>query len=130
MAEKQAAPYLSFPIYLHLKLQTYIQELISQAITFEERHVVIKNLIVCTKTANGAPVILLLFNAGPLDITWAKLNPGVTAIMECFFPAQSTGEALLRSLTMSEATAAPAGRLPATWPAYLSQAGISYALSA
>ena len=63
-------------------------------------------------------MILLLFNAGPLDITWAKLSPGVTAIMECFFPAQSTGEALHRSLTMSEGRAAPAGRLPATWPDY------------
>lgn len=66
-------------------------------------------------------MVLLLFNAGPLDITWAKQNPGVRAIMECYFPAQSTGEALFRSLTLSDPKAAPAGRLPATWPANLNQ---------
>ena len=42
------------------------------------------------------------------------MSPSVTAIMECFFPAQSTGEALFRVLT---GLSIPAGRLPATWPA-------------
>lgn len=63
----------------------------------------------------------MLINAGPLDITWAKLDPGVTAILSCGYPAQSTGEALRRSLTMSEPQAAPAGRLQATWPLNLDQ---------
>ena len=32
--------------------------------------------------------MLLLFNAGPLNISWAKDN--VDAIIECFLPAQVT----------------------------------------
>ncbi len=72
---------------------------------------------------NGVPVILLLFNAGPLDITWAKLNDKVSAIVECFFPAQATGDALYRALTAAGKGDSPAGRLPMTWPATINQVG-------
>ncbi|KAK7108024.1 hypothetical protein V1264_015827 [Littorina saxatilis] len=64
----------------------------------------------------GAHVVLLLFNAGPLNVTWADQNPSVSAIMECWFPAQSTGTALLHVLTNESGTSSPAGRLPSTWP--------------
>jgi len=68
-----------------------------------------------------APVILVLFNAGPLDVNWAQDNPRVVAIIEAFFPAQASGEAL-RMILQSEGPAAnPAGRLPATWPANIEQ---------
>ena len=74
--------------------------------------------------ANGAPIVLVLFNAGPLDITYAQESNHVAAILEVFFPAQSAGEALYNVLTMSGGPdSVPAGRLPATWPAYLSQVG-------
>ncbi|KAK7108018.1 hypothetical protein V1264_015821 [Littorina saxatilis] len=66
--------------------------------------------------SNGAPVVLLLFNACPLNVTWAAQNPSVSAIMECWFPAQSTGTALLHVLTNEGGTSSPAGRLPSTWP--------------
>ncbi|ELU13850.1 hypothetical protein CAPTEDRAFT_222124 [Capitella teleta] len=66
--------------------------------------------------AEGVPVVLLLFNAGPLNVTWAKSRPDVHAILACFFPAQATGQALFRTLTMADGQSAPAGRLPATWP--------------
>lgn len=72
-------------------------------------------------TASGAPVIVLLFNAGPLDVTWAKLNPAVDVIMACFYPAQSTGEALYRVFTNQGSNSVPAARLTATWPAFLEQ---------
>ena len=44
-------------------------------------------------------MILLLFNAGPLDVSWAHNSTGVAAIVECFFPAQAAGTAtfVLRS---------------------------------
>jgi beta-glucosidase len=73
--------------------------------------------------ANGRPVVLLLFNAGPLDITWAKESSGVSAIVECFFPAQSAGEAIVRTLTQADGRppVVPAGRLPNTWPANLNE---------
>ncbi|KAG8588427.1 hypothetical protein GDO81_005970 [Engystomops pustulosus] len=70
--------------------------------------------------AAGRPLILLLFNAGPLDISWAQNSIGVHAIMECFFPAQAAGTAIAKILTGSE-EANPAGRLPATWPAGMEQ---------
>ena len=41
--------------------------------------------------ANGVPVILLLFNGGPLDISWPLESPDVPVIVECFFSAQATG---------------------------------------
>ena len=72
-------------------------------------------------SANGKPVILLLFNAGPLDVTWAKLNPAVHVIMACFFPAQSAGQALFNTLTGVHPDYYPAGRLTMTWPANMEQ---------
>ncbi|KAK7483297.1 hypothetical protein BaRGS_00025464 [Batillaria attramentaria] len=69
-----------------------------------------------TFSDGSAPVVLVLFNAGPLNVTWADQHPGVTAILECFFPAQTTGTALLHVLTNYGGTSSPAGRLPNTWP--------------
>lgn len=57
-------------------------------------------------------MVVVLFNAGPLDITWADGNPEVTSILECFFPAQEAGAALLQVV---QGEASPAGRLPFTW---------------
>ncbi|KAL7980553.1 hypothetical protein Chor_001707 [Crotalus horridus] len=70
--------------------------------------------------AAGRPVVLLLFNAGPLDISWAKDEDAVGAIVACFFPAETTGLAVAKMLVGAEG-ANPAGRLPATWPAGMHQ---------
>lgn len=35
-----------------------------------------------------APVALVLYNAGPLNVSWAKSNPNVQAILLSYFPAQ------------------------------------------
>ncbi|XP_034975135.1 uncharacterized protein LOC118087022 [Zootoca vivipara] len=70
--------------------------------------------------AAGRPVILLLFNAGPLDVSWAKAQDRVGAILACFYPAQVTGLALAKVLVGAKG-ANPAGRLPATWPAGMHQ---------
>ncbi|XP_053313159.1 uncharacterized protein LOC128474786 [Spea bombifrons] len=70
--------------------------------------------------AGGHPVILLLFNAGPLDVSWAQSSDGVHAILECFFPAQAAGVAIAKTLVGADG-ANPAGRLPATWPAGMEQ---------
>ncbi|XP_046572488.1 beta-D-xylosidase 1-like isoform X1 [Haliotis rubra] len=68
------------------------------------------------KFSGNTPVVLLMFNAGPLNITMADASPQVAAILECFFPAQATGEALRRVLTMDGPGSVPAARLPYTWP--------------
>ncbi|XP_065919369.1 uncharacterized protein [Dysidea avara] len=60
------------------------------------------------------PVLLVVFTAGPLDLSWAKDN--VAAILQVFYPAAPTGDALARVIY---GTASPAGRLPVTWPASL-----------
>jgi hypothetical protein len=66
----------------------------------------------------STPVILLLFNAGPLNITIIDDDDRVVAIMECFFPAQATGEAIRMVLTNSGNNSNPGGRLPFTWLMY------------
>ena len=66
----------------------------------------------------GKPTILVLYNAGPVDISWAKEN--VDAIMLNFLPGQTAGKALLAVLT---GDANPAGRLPYTWPVSMEQVG-------
>ncbi|XP_046550186.1 probable beta-D-xylosidase 2 [Haliotis rubra] len=66
-----------------------------------------------------AKVILLLFNAGPLNVTWAVESPQVNTIMELFLSAQATGEALRRVLLAEGPNSVPAGRLPVTWPRYI-----------
>ncbi len=78
------------------------------------------------QSADGTPVpvILLLFNAGPLDISWAVQSQRVSAILECFFPAQATGEALWRVLHNQGEGANPAARLPNTWPASVGQVNL------
>ena len=68
-------------------------------------------------------IVLLLFSAGPLDITMAE-NYKVSAILHCFFPAQATGSALYNVITMKTNDSNPAGRLPFTW--YSSQAQVGY----
>ena len=60
------------------------------------------------------PVVLVVFTAGPLDLSWAKDN--VAAILQVFYPAAPTGDALARVVY---GAASPAGRLPVTWPASL-----------
>ncbi|XP_070191071.1 uncharacterized protein [Littorina saxatilis] len=69
----------------------------------------------------NTPVVLLLFNAGPVNISFADQDPRVSAILECFFPAQATGEAIGHVLLNDVKGAVPAGRLPYTWPMLASQ---------
>ncbi|XP_028393522.1 probable beta-D-xylosidase 6 [Dendronephthya gigantea] len=64
----------------------------------------------------GRPTILVLYNAGPVDISWAKAK--VPVIMLNFLPGQNAGKALVAVLLGYEN---PAGRLPYTWPASMSQ---------
>ena len=60
------------------------------------------------------PVVLIVFTAGPLDLSWAKDN--VVAIVQAFYPSAPAGDALAAILYGG---VSPAGRLPVTWPASL-----------
>lgn len=70
---------------------------------------------------DGAPLLLLLFNGDPVDVTFAHESRHVGAIISCVYPAQATGEALYRIVTMTGPHSVPAARLPNTWPAQLHQ---------
>ena len=74
-------------------------------------------------------MILLLFNAGPLDVSWAQASPDVQVIMECFISGQGTGDAIARMFMNQGEASVPAGRLPMTWPKDLSQVRVYSLLS-
>ncbi|XP_041352633.1 probable beta-D-xylosidase 2 [Gigantopelta aegis] len=65
------------------------------------------------------PVIVLLFSGGPLDIRLADNSIKIMSIIQCSFPAQAAGVALLNILIGNGPNGNPAGRLPYTW--YASQ---------
>jgi len=66
-------------------------------------------------TGSDAPIVLLVFSGGPVNITFADMSPHVTAIIQAFLPAQAAGEAIYSLITMATPDASPAGRLPYTW---------------
>lgn len=71
-------------------------------------------------TANKA-VYLLVISVGLVNITWAQESERVLIILQCFFPAQSAGDAVTQALIMREGRFNPAGRLPYTWYRYTEQ---------
>uniref|UniRef100_A0A2C9LMB7 Fibronectin type III-like domain-containing protein n=1 Tax=Biomphalaria glabrata TaxID=6526 RepID=A0A2C9LMB7_BIOGL len=68
------------------------------------------------QNSGNAPVILLLFSAGPQNISLFDEHDRVPAIIECFLPGQATGDAVKNILTNTGPFGSPAGRVPITWP--------------
>ncbi|CAI9716957.1 probable beta-D-xylosidase 5 [Octopus vulgaris] len=73
------------------------------------------------KFAKYSQIVVLLFSAGPLDVSWADKSPFVSAMIQCFFPAQTSGQAIYNILTHNGTDSNPAGRLSITWPASMNQ---------
>jgi beta-glucosidase len=71
--------------------------------------------------ATGKPVVLVLLNGRPLDITWASQH--VSAILEAWYPGTEGGNAIAELLTGG---ANPGGKLPLTWPRSVGQIPIYY----
>ncbi|ESO88942.1 hypothetical protein LOTGIDRAFT_154010 [Lottia gigantea] len=63
--------------------------------------------------SGSAKIVLISFNAGPVNITWADMNPRVSAIIAAFYPGQATGVALKNVLINPNQSVF--GRLPYTW---------------
>lgn len=59
---------------------------------------------------HGVPVVALLFVAGPVN---PSLFDRASAIVDCFYPAESAGSAVADVLF---GKVIPAGRLPFSWP--------------
>ncbi len=72
--------------------------------------------------ATGKPVVLLLLNARPLNITWASQH--VPAILEAWYPGTEGGDAIADLLS---GAANPGGKLPVTWPRNVGQVPVYYA---
>ena len=72
--------------------------------------------------ATGTPVVLLLMNGRPLDVRWAAEN--VPAILDIWYPGTRGGSAVAALLF---GDAAPAGKLPFTWPRTVGQVPIHHA---
>jgi beta-glucosidase len=70
----------------------------------------------------GKPVVLVLINGRPLNISWAAEH--VPAILEAWHPGQEGGNAVADLLF---GDAAPSGRLPLTWPRTEGQIPVYYA---
>lgn len=60
--------------------------------------------------ATGKPVVVVLMNGRPLDISWA--NENVPAILEAWYPGTAGGDAVADLLF---GDAVPGGKLPITW---------------
>jgi len=72
--------------------------------------------------ATGKPIVLVLLNGRPLDITWASAHVG--AILEAWYPG-TEGGAAVADLLMGDAN--PGGKLPVTWPRSVGQIPTYYA---
>ena len=72
--------------------------------------------------ATGKPIVLLLLNARPLNITWASQH--VPAILEAWYPGTEGGDAIAGLLA---GDANPGGKLPFSWPRSVGQIPVFYA---
>lgn len=72
--------------------------------------------------ATGKPVVLVLLNGRPLNITWASQH--VSAILDAWYPGTEGGDAVA-DLLFGDVN--PGGKLPVTWPRSVGQVPIYYA---
>jgi beta-glucosidase len=72
--------------------------------------------------ATGKPIVLVLLNGRPLDITWDSQH--VPAILEAWYPGTEGGNAVA-DLLLGDAN--PGGKLPVTWPRSVGQVPLYYA---
>ena len=72
--------------------------------------------------ATGKPIVLVLLNARPLNITWASEH--VAAILEAWYPGTEGGNAIADLLS---GDANPGGKLPLSWPRSVGQVPVFYA---
>ena len=70
----------------------------------------------------GKPIVLVLLNARPLNITWASEH--VPAILEAWYPGTEGGNSIAEVLA---GDVNPGGKLPLTWPRTVGQIPVFYA---
>jgi beta-glucosidase len=71
--------------------------------------------------ATGKPIVLVLMNGRPLDITWASQH--VPSILDVWYPGTEGGNAVADLLS---GDANPGGKLTVTWPRNVGQVPLYY----
>uniref|UniRef100_A0ACD5X5Y6 Uncharacterized protein n=1 Tax=Avena sativa TaxID=4498 RepID=A0ACD5X5Y6_AVESA len=71
-----------------------------------------QSLVTAVASAAKRPVILVILSGGPVDVTFAKSNPKIGAILWAGYPGQAGGLAIAKVLFGDHN---PSGRLPVTW---------------
>jgi beta-glucosidase len=71
--------------------------------------------------AAGKPVVLILINGRPLNITWAAAH--VPSILDAWYPGAQAGNAIANIVF---GNAVPGGKLPFTWPRDVGQVPLFY----
>ncbi|XP_078439014.1 putative beta-D-xylosidase 2 [Wolffia australiana] len=71
-----------------------------------------QELVVAIAAAASGPVVLVLMSGGPLDVSFAKNDPKIAAILWVGYPGQAGGSAIADVLFGAHN---PGGKLPTTW---------------
>ncbi|XP_021768773.1 probable beta-D-xylosidase 2 [Chenopodium quinoa] len=71
-----------------------------------------QELVSKVAAASKGPVVLVLMSGGPVDISFAKNDPRISAIVWAGYPGQAGGQAIADVLF---GTTNPGGKLPMTW---------------
>ncbi|CAH2044631.1 unnamed protein product [Thlaspi arvense] len=71
-----------------------------------------QDLVTRVAQASRGPVILVLMSGGPIDVSFAKNDPRVAAIIWAGYPGQAGGAAIANIIF---GVANPGGKLPMTW---------------
>ncbi|KAE8717786.1 Beta-D-xylosidase 4 [Hibiscus syriacus] len=71
-----------------------------------------QELVFRVARASRGPTVLVLMSGGPIDVTFAKNDPRISAIIWAGYPGQAGGTAIADVLF---GTTNPGGKLPMTW---------------
>ncbi|KAG6593233.1 putative beta-D-xylosidase 2, partial [Cucurbita argyrosperma subsp. sororia] len=71
-----------------------------------------QDLVSRVAAASRGPTVLVLMSGGPIDVSFAKDDPRISAILWAGYPGQAGGAAIADVLF---GTTNPGGRLPMTW---------------
>ncbi|KAL6548208.1 Beta-D-xylosidase 1 [Orobanche gracilis] len=71
-----------------------------------------QELVSSVASASRGPVVLVLMSGGPIDVTFAKNDPKIAAILWAGYPGQAGGTAIADVLF---GITNPGGKLPMTW---------------
>nr|XP_023904908.1 probable beta-D-xylosidase 6 [Quercus suber]POE44902.1 putative beta-d-xylosidase 6 [Quercus suber] len=70
------------------------------------------DLISAVSSASESPIILILLGGGPIDVSFAKVNPQIGSVLWIGYPGEAGGQAVAE-IIFGEFN--PGGRLPVTW---------------